>query len=218
MLSLLFYAFLVFFGEQVLMVRGFAPPLPPTTAMVTTTTTTTGTTSLQAMADPASFLDTISTAATSTAASSSWLLSTIDADIANISDNEFRPVFMGGIVVMFGGLLSALIVGLILEQKDSYASIVADSYVQGANDEEFWKGLSDEEQKKTRELLAKMKGNNNDNDGDSTPDVPAPVMAAVEESPAVQVTSEDSSTVEVVAATPPPEPVTATKKDMFSDY
>jgi hypothetical protein len=87
----------------------------------------------------------------------SLVLATIDADIANIDDNKFGLVFAGGIAVMVGGVLSALIVGFILERGDLYAKVVADSYVQGAQDEEFWKGLSEEEKKKTQELLDKVK-------------------------------------------------------------
>jgi hypothetical protein len=87
----------------------------------------------------------------------SLVLATIDADIANIDDNKFGLVFAGGIAVMVGGVLSALIVGFILERGDLYASVVADSYLQGAQDEEFWKGLSEEEKKKTQELLSKVK-------------------------------------------------------------
>lgn len=87
----------------------------------------------------------------------SLVLATIDADIANIDDNKFGLVFAGGIAVMVGGVLSALIVGFILERGDLYASVVADSYLQGAQDEEFWKGLSEEETKKTQELLSKVK-------------------------------------------------------------
>jgi hypothetical protein len=88
-------------------------------------------------------------------ASNMWI-STIDSDIANIPQNEFAPVFMGGIIVMFGGVISALIVGYILESKNLYANVVADSYAQGADDEEFWKGLSDEEKKKTQALIDKL--------------------------------------------------------------
>ena len=52
---------------------------------------------------------------------------------------------------MFGGVLSALVVGFILDRGDLYATVAAESYLQGADDEEFWKGLSDEEKKKTLE-------------------------------------------------------------------
>ena len=79
--------------------------------------------------------------------SASTFISTISADIDNIPDNEFGKIFAGGIVVMFGGVFSALIVGFLLESGNSYAGIVADSYAQGG-DEEFWESLSPEDQKK----------------------------------------------------------------------
>lgn len=88
---------------------------------------------------------------------SSFLVATIDADIANIPTNEFAPIFAGGIAVMFGGLFSALAVGFIIDKRDLYVNIVADSYAQGADDAEFWKGLSEEEKKKTQELLQRLK-------------------------------------------------------------
>jgi len=88
--------------------------------------------------------------------SASTFLSTIDADIANISNDQFGLVFAGGMTVMFGGIVSVLIVGFLLENSNSYANVVADSYAQGG-DEEFWSKLSPEEQVKTRELLAKIK-------------------------------------------------------------
>jgi hypothetical protein len=98
----------------------------------------------------------------------SLVLATIDADIANIDDNKFGLVFAGGIAVMVGGVLSALIVGFILERGDLYASVVADSYLQGAQDEEFWKGLSEEEKKKTQELLSKVKASKEGGTVDTT--------------------------------------------------
>jgi hypothetical protein len=84
------------------------------------------------------------------------LIATIDADIANISDNEFAPIFMGGILVMLGGVFSAAILGFILEKGDLYANIVADSYVQQGNDEEFWRGLSEEDRIKGMEILKEL--------------------------------------------------------------
>jgi hypothetical protein len=84
------------------------------------------------------------------------LIATIDSDVANIPDNEFASVFAGGILVMFGGLFSALMVGFILEKRNLYANIVAESYAQGG-DEEFWKNLSAEEKTKAQSLLAQLK-------------------------------------------------------------
>ena len=88
--------------------------------------------------------------------STSTYLSTISADIDNIPTDEFGKVFAGGIVVMIGGVFSALMVGFLLESNNSYASVVADSYAQGG-DEEFWDSLSPEDQVKAKELIAKLK-------------------------------------------------------------
>lgn len=134
-------------------------------------------------------------------ASNMWI-STIDSDIANIPQNEFAPVFMGGIIVMFGGVISALIVGYILESKNLYANVVADSYAQGADDEEFWKGLSDEEKKKTQALIDKLKAKKASENG-----VPVQIEAS-----AKAVSTVDDSFLESVQEKNVPE------LDMFSDY
>lgn len=135
----------------------------------------------------------------SLASSSNMLISTIDSDIANIPTNEFAPIFMGGIIVMFGGVLSALIVGFILENGNLYANVVADSYAQTEEDEEFWKGLSDEEKKKAQAMIDKLNAKKTQQEGgDSTPQVTPVQMTDV-------VTQKDDAkeTVEL---------------DMFSDY
>jgi hypothetical protein len=134
-------------------------------------------------------------------ASNMWL-STIDSDIANIPMNEFAPVFFGGIAVMFGGVVSALIVGYILDSKNLYASVVADSYAQGADDEEFWKGLSDEEKKKTQALIDKLNAKKAAEGG-----APAKIEASTD-----VVSATDESFVESVLEKNAPE------LDMFSDY
>jgi hypothetical protein len=102
----------------------------------------------------------LSESITATAATSNWI-ATIDADIANIPDNEFAPIFLGGVLVMFGGVLSATILGFILEKGDLYANVVADSYLQQDNDEEFWKGLSEEERIQGKEILKQLEAKNN---------------------------------------------------------
>lgn len=132
-------------------------------------------------------------------ASNMWI-STIDSDIANIPQNEFAPVFMGGIIVMFGGVISALIVGYILESKNLYANVVADSYAQGSDDEEFWKGLSDEEKKKTQALIDKLNAKKASENG-----VPVQIEASA-------VSTVDDSFLESVQEKNVPE------LDMFSDY
>ena len=110
--------------------------------------------------------DTAVTATTSIFQSTSTFLSTISADIDNIPQDEFGKVFAGGIVVMIGGVFSALMVGFLLESGNSYASVVADSYAQGG-DEEFWDSLSPEDQVKARELIAKLKASK----GESVEDI-----------------------------------------------
>lgn len=149
-------------------------------------------------------------AATAASHFNNMLIATIDADIANVPENEFAPIFAGGIMVMFGGVLSALIVGFILESNNSYANVIADSYAQGAEDEEFWKGLSDEEAKKTKELLQKLK-ESKEGGAPAAPAVAEPVAAtSVEEAPEAPKSEPAASA----------EPTTASSagKDMFSDY
>lgn len=145
----------------------------------------------------------------SSAAFNNLLVATIDSDIANVPENEFAPIFAGGILVMFGGIMSALIVGFILESNDSYANVIADSYAQGAEDEEFWKGLSEEEQKKTRELLQKIKESKEDGAAAA-----AEALASVQEEDAAEAPAVEEST--------PTEPATPSAKakdpGMFSDY
>lgn len=143
------------------------------------------------------------------------LIATIDSDIANIPDNEFATVFAGGIVVMFGGLFSALAVGFIIDSKNLYANIVADSYAQGGDDSEFWKGLSDEEKKKTQELLKKLKeskeGGASQNDDRAEPVVTMAAAAELRPKPVHAKTT---------ALEPEESENKAEKKQigMFSDY
>ena len=105
---------------------------------------------------------------------------------------------------MFGGVLSALIVGFILEKGDLYANVIADSYAQSAEDEEFWKGLSEEEKKKTRELLDKIK--------ESKEEGSEPKLEANTEDASIDETQAEVSTTDKPPASPS-KPV-----DMFSDY
>jgi len=100
------------------------------------------------MDDPQQYLSSIQSAST--------YLSTVSADIDSMPQNEFATVFAGGIAVMIGSVISTLIVGFLLENGNSYASVVADSYAQGG-DEEFWESLSPEDQVKTKELLEKLR-------------------------------------------------------------
>jgi hypothetical protein len=116
--------------------------------------------------------------------SASNFISTISADIDNISDDNFAQVFAGGIAVMIGGVLSTVMVGFLLESGNSYASVVADSYAQGG-DEEFWESLSPEDQEKTRELMEKLRKSKEGKGAEASesPAVPVPSPAAATDEP-----------------------------------
>lgn len=148
----------------------------------------------------------------SNAAQSMWI-ATIDSDIANIQLEEFRTVFAGGIAVMFGGLISTTLLGTLIDKKDLYADLAVESYMDMADEPDFWKkmteGMSPEEKEKAKELMAKIKAQRAGED------------APVTEAP--QALASDGS--EASTETTTPAPVEATKEetakasnDMFSDY
>lgn len=88
---------------------------------------------------------------------SSMLVSTIDSDIASIPTDEFGKVFAGGVFLMFTGVFSALIVGLLLEYGNKYDQIAFDSYMQNeATKQDFLTSLSPEDRVRAEALLAKM--------------------------------------------------------------
>jgi len=98
--------------------------------------------------------------------SSDKLIATIDSDIASISDDNFKTVFLGGIVVMFGGLISTFIVGTILKMNNGYGRVIAESYPE-TSEEEFINGLPEEEREEARELLRKIREQKNEGKKDS---------------------------------------------------
>jgi hypothetical protein len=162
---------------------------------------------------------------------SGLVLATVDQDIAKMSDNEFLPVFMGGMAVMFGGLLSAVFVGVIVDKKDLSASIVATSYAQGGDDEEFWKGLSEEEKKKAQALLQRVKETGGEKIAPSATAATAmegktstPVEAAAPVKQVVVETKELKSAAAVSLSSPASTPPVVSKQpatsgaDMFDDY
>lgn len=108
---------------------------------------------------------------------------------------------------MLGGVLSALIVGFLLERGDLYAGLAAESYLQSADDEEFWKGLSEEERTMTQDMLKKINASKNA-DGASE--------ATAEDATRTAVAS--TSTPVVAASKEAPKAQTAQPADMFSDY
>lgn len=111
-------------------------------------------TEMKGMIDP-TIMDTIT--------STSTHIATIDADIANIADDQFGLVFAGGIVVMFGGVFSALAVGFILNAGQSYGRVIADSYAEEGGSDDPFAGMSDEERAKAEELLEKLRASKGGN-------------------------------------------------------
>lgn len=147
-----------------------------------------------------------------------FLLSTIDADIDNISNDDFATVFAGGIMVMFGGVLSALVVGLILDSGDNYSNVVADSYADRTKnrsleeeDPEFWSQLSPEEQIQARQILDTLKREKYAREG-KPPPPPMETPTIVE-----QKTPVTTATVELTKPKQEEEKK-ATSNNMFSDY
>jgi len=112
---------------------------------------------------------------------------------------------------MIGSVISAMMVGFMLEKGDLYASVAAESYLQSGDDEAFWKSLSDEEQVKAREMLDKIKSSK-DNGGGSRTTTTSTSSSSVDSNAAV-VASLSEAPARAAA------PVQASKPaDMFSDY
>ena len=105
---------------------------------------------------------------------------------------------------MFGGVISAIILGFILEKGDLYASVVADSYRQEENDEEFWRSLSAEERAQGKEILRQLEVKN----GNKLPISAMPEMILDEE-------TSNKKEVKTLSSAPS---ATKNEVDMFSDY
>ena len=119
---------------------------------------------------------------------------------------------------MIGGLLSAIIVGVILEKGDLYANIAAESYVQGADDAEFWKNMSEEEKKKAEKMLSKIKEAKAGGVTDAE-ELKKSVLAAIEgedKGGEGEIRQQESS--QSATTTTSKEVVTKASNDIFSDY
>lgn len=103
---------------------------------------------------------------------------------------------------MVGGVLSTMIVGFILDRGDLYAKLAAESYLQSSNDEEFWKGLSDEERKKTEEMINNIKVAKGEATAETT-------RVAGESDPETSASQSEERKQAEASTTP---------NDMFSDY
>mmetsp|Transcript_18552 Transcript_18552/g.38002 ORF Transcript_18552/g.38002 Transcript_18552/m.38002 type:complete len:212 (+) Transcript_18552:130-765(+) len=150
----------------------------------------------------------------SDAAHSMWV-ATIDSDIANIQLEEFRKVFAGGIAVMIGGLISTTLLGTIIEKKDLYANLAAESYIEMADDPSFWKqmteGMSPEEQEKAKELMAKIKAQR---EGEQQGQQPQAMASQGIEARSSSTELEEKSSPAPVEA----DDTAKASNDMFSDY
>jgi hypothetical protein len=148
------------------------------------------------------------------AAASSWWVATIDSDIAKIPENEFAPVFLGGMAVMLGGVLSAAFVGTVVDQKNLYGQLVVDSYLPDRDDQAFWKELTEEERLKVKGLLERMAEGKEDGKQELE------AMMAQKKAAAAN----NNNTMDAVTAnkSSPSSDPSATKKqkemEMFSDY
>lgn len=112
---------------------------------------------------------------------------------------------------MFGSLVSALIVGAILEKGDLYAKLAAESYIQSEDDPEFWKNLSEDEKEKAKIMLSKIKEAKEGGIQDQT-ELKEAVMSAIE--------AKDTTTAAALSPKPKAKVQEAAKAsdDMFSDY
>lgn len=102
--------------------------------------------------------------------------------------------------------MSTLIVGLILDKSDMYATLAAESYLKTVDDEEFWKGLSAEEKVMAEAAVNRIKESRGEVVAASTSDTgakePATDMSSSVEKPTKTASQEEPSV----------------PKDMFSDY
>ena len=119
--------------------------------------------------------------------------------------------------VMVGGLISTTLLGTIIDKKDLYANLAAESYADMADDPAFWKqmteGMSPEEKEKAEDLMARIKA---DKEGKQ----PAPVS--------LELAADTTSSSESEPTSPPPSfsapsetpknGATKASNDIFSDY
>lgn len=116
-------------------------------------------------------------------------------------------------MVMVGGVLSAVIVGAILENGDLYASLAAESYLQSADDAEFWKDLNEEEKKKAEIMLSRIKQAKEG--GVSVGDLS--MAAETIEKQSTTITAAEASTI-LPKVEQPKRVATKASSDIFSDY
>lgn len=112
---------------------------------------------------------------------------------------------------MFGGVFSALAVGAILNSKQSYGRVIADSYIEEGKSDEFWDNLSEEDRIKAEELLGRLRESKNgaNKGGEDTKRV---FEKLIDEN------TKSTSKVDIASEVKSSEPVKKEKVSMFSDY
>ena len=116
---------------------------------------------------------------------------------------------------MIGGLISTTLLGTIIEKKDLYANLAAESYIDMADDPNFWRqmteGMSPEEKEKAKELMSKIKAQRAGEAGEQ----PLSMPSAVSETSSIIETEPSSSSSPLETAK---DETAKTSNDMFSDY
>ena len=116
---------------------------------------------------------------------------------------------------MIGGLISTTLLGTIIEKKDLYANLAAESYIEMADDPSFWKqmteGMSPEEQEKAKELMAKIKAQR---EGEQQGQQPQAMASQGIEARSSSTELEEKSSPAPVEA----DDTAKASNDMFSDY
>ena len=114
---------------------------------------------------------------------------------------------------MFGGLISTALLGTLIDKKDLYADLAVESYMEMADDPDFWRkmseGMSPEEQEKAKDLMAKIKAKRAGEEGVKE----AQVLAS--EGGETSSSNTEATTAPVEAAK---EEIAKASNDMFSDY
>jgi hypothetical protein len=108
---------------------------------------------------------------------------------------------------MLGGLFAVIIVGAILEKGDLYAKLASESYIRSADDEEFYKNMSEEEKRTAQAILSKTKENEQ-----------ARIMgdAALKD---LSLFDDEQTTITIAEALPKTQKeATKASSDIFSDY
>jgi hypothetical protein len=128
---------------------------------------------------------------------------------------------------MVGGVISTTLLGTIIEKKDLYANLAAESYIDMAEDPAFWKqmtdGMSPDEQEKAKELMKKIKEKRAGEAGASGEQSLSPLSmssegaetssSSIETEPAAASSSSSSAPLETAK-----DETAKASNDMFSDY